>query len=56
MWNMPLFGDCNNIAMNDDRMIAAGSYCNVAVIVMLLSLQPYSIGSVVHYCINIIQV
>ena len=35
MWNMPLFGDCNNIAMNDDRMIAAGSYCNVAVIVML---------------------
>ena len=38
------------------------SYCNVAVIVMLgrivmlMSLQPYSIGSMVHYCVNIIQV
>ena len=35
MWNMPPFGDSNNIGMNDVRMIAVGSYCNVAVIVML---------------------
>ena len=32
---MPPFGDSNNIGMNDVRMIAVGSYCNVAVIVML---------------------